>query len=86
MVIPSGEVKKLQDLDLKLLKHLEKDVETNKWKCTICKKVFRDKTNAKEHVEIHFDGLKFPCSICDVILRSRNTLRFHIVRYHKSKK
>merc|ERR1712126_500076 len=43
-----------EELDAKILEYIEK---TNgaQWKCTICGKTVKDKTAAKEHVEVHFE-------------------------------
>ena len=83
IVISSGELQTIDELDEKILEHLERDVG-KKWKCTICNKVLREKTAAKEHVEIHFEGLQFPCPEgCDVVARSRSSLRLHISKKHR---
>ena len=83
IVISSGEFQSIDELDEKILQHLERDVG-KKWKCTICHKVLREKTAAKEHVEIHFEGLQFPCpESCDVVVRSRSSLRLHISKKHR---
>ena len=85
IVVNTDEFKNVEELDEKILQHLERDVG-KKWKCTICNKIMREKTSAKEHVEIHFEGLQFPCSDCDAMLRSRQTLRNHVFRQHKGMK
>ena len=81
IIINSEEFSSVEELDAKILEHIEKD--GNRWKCNICDKLMRMKVHAKEHVEIHFDGLTFPCPDCDSILRSRHALRSHIQRKHK---
>ena len=85
MTFGSEEFSNIEDLDAKILELIERDIGKG-WKCTICNKATRDKTSAKEHVEIHFEGLSFPCSECDAVLRSRNSLRFHINNKHKMKR
>merc|ERR1712126_319590 len=75
ILITSEGFSNVDELDAKILEHIEKD--GSRWKCNICDKILRFKTHAKEHVEIHFDGLTFQCSECDAILRSRNSLRIH---------
>ena len=81
IIINSEELSSVEELDTKILEHIEKD--GNRWKCNICEKLMRLKVHAKEHVEIHFDGLTFPCTDCDTVLRSRTALRLHIQRKHK---
>ena len=79
VVISSGEFQTIDELDKKILQHLERDVG-KKWKCTVCNKVLREKTAAKEH----FEGLQFPCPEgCDVVARSRSSLRLHISKKHR---
>ena len=72
-----------EDLDTKLMEYVEKDGK--RWKCKICEKFSRDKSAAKEHVEVHCEGLSYPCphADCDSKLRSRQVLRSHISRFHK---
>lgn len=82
IIIKSADFQNLQELDEKILEHLERDVG-RKWKCTICDKILNEKTSARKHVEIHFDGLQFPCQDCNKILRSRHALEMHIHRMHK---
>ena len=85
IVVNTDEFKNVEELDEKILQHLERDVG-KKWKCTICNQIMREKTSAKEHVEIHFEGLQFPCSYCNAMLRSRQTFRKHVLRRHKEMK
>ena len=80
IVIKSEGFSNVDELDAKILEHIEKD--GSRWKCNICDKILKFKAHAKEHVEIHFDGLTFQCSECDAILRSRTTLRFHHKKKH----
>ena len=83
IVLNAGEFKCIDELDEKILEYLEKDIG-RKWKCTICDKVVKDKTCAKEHVEIHYEGLQFSCPEgCGAVFRSRNTLRFHTNKKHR---
>ena len=80
ILITSEGFSNVDELDAKILEHIEKD--GSRWKCNICDKILGNKTHAKEHVEIHFDGLTFQCSECDAILRSRNSLRIHRKKKH----
>ena len=82
MTFGSEEFSNIQDLDAKILELIEKDIGRS-WKCTLCNKVTRDKTHAREHVESHFEGLSFPCSDCDAVFKSRAGLRVHISNKHK---
>ena len=72
-----------EELDTKLIEYIEKDGK--KWKCKICKKISRNKSHAKEHVEVHCKGLSYPCphAGCDRKLGSSGGLRAHIFKYHK---
>ena len=81
VVINSGEFTNIEELDAKILQHVER--EGSKWKCNICNKVMRCQSYIKEHVEIHFDGLALPCPECGAIQRSRCTLRKHVLRKHR---
>ena len=81
VVINSGEFTNIEELDAKILEHVER--EGSKWKCNICNKVMRCQSYIKEHIEIHFDGLAFPCPDCGAIQRSRSSLRCHILRKHR---
>ena len=74
IIINSEEFSSVEELDEKILEHMEKD--GNRWKCNICDKLLLKRFHAKEHVEFHFDGLTFPCQDCDTVLRSRNTVQF----------
>ena len=84
IAINSEEYPCIEELDAKILEHIEKDVG-GRWICKICAKSLRFKTHAKEHVEIHFDGLQFPCLDCGTLSRSRRGLRDHISSKHKAR-
>jgi len=80
--IKFDQISNIEELDAKIIEYIEK---TNgaRWKCTVCGKTMKDKTAAKEHVEVHFEGLAFSCEYCDKKLKSRKTLRSHTNRFHK---
>jgi len=80
IVIHSEEFSNIEELDAKILEHIEKNGSQRK--CTICNKILRDNSHAKEHVETHFDGLTFYCQDCGAGLSSRSSLRCH-VRKHR---
>ena len=82
IIINSEDFINIEELDAKILEHIEKTVNGN-WMCNICEKNMRFKSHAKEHVEIHFDGLSFPCQQCSFVCRSRHALRIHTIRTHK---
>ena len=54
------------------------------WKCKICGKANKDKSNIRRHMEKHFDGFEQKCSECDFVGKTREGLRRHKYRYHKS--
>ena len=83
IIIDSAEYGSIEELDAKIMEHVEKD-DNGKWKCTICEKTkFKCQRDAREHLEIHFDGLSFPCPDCDAKPKSRKGLRLHIARNHR---
>ena len=82
IIINSEEFTNIEELDAKILEHIEKTVNGN-WMCNICEKNMRFKSHAKEHVEIHFDGLSFQCQQCNFVCRSRHALRIHTTLNHK---
>ena len=53
------------------------------YSCHYCRKEFKKRGNAREHVEFHFDGLSLNCNYCEKIFRSRNNLRQH-AKIHKN--
>ena len=72
----SKEFQSTEELD----KYIEQQVikTDGEYKCYICNKTSKVKTNIKEHVEImHIFELLFDCSFCGKIFSSRNALRKH---------
>ena len=55
----------------------------NKWKCLVCGKVSRDRTDMGRHVECHLEGVSYPCNQCGKVSRSRNALRVHVDSKHR---
>ena len=47
------------------------------YKCKVCGKTSKDKTNLGKHIEKHFEGLSFRCKMCKKTFRSREALRQH---------
>ena len=76
IVVSSAEFDSIEELEQTIEKSIERAMGS-KWKCRICEKTFRDKTDARLHVEVHFDGLSFPCQTCDKTFRSRAALKKH---------
>ena len=37
-----------------------------KWKCTMCGKMSRDRTDMSRHIETHIEGVSYPCNLCGV--------------------
>ena len=81
IVINSEEVENIEELDAKIIEHMEKTVD-GKWMCNICEKKMRHKVHVKEHVETHIEGLTFPCQQCSSVASSRHSLRSHIRRHN----
>ena len=52
-----------------------------RWKCTVCEKSMRDKTDMKRHLETHLSGLSYDCQYCGKIFRSVNARRQHISKH-----
>ena len=75
-LVNTEKIETIEELDHMIEQNLQHDIN-GKWKCMICDKISRDKTDARRHVEIHFDSLSFPCQKCGKIMRSRGTLRIH---------
>ena len=72
----SKDFQSIEELD----KYIEQQVikTDGEYKCYICNKTSKVKTNIKEHVEImHIFGLSFDCSFCGKTFSSRNALRVH---------
>jgi len=54
------------------------------WKCEVCSRTNKDKTNTSKHVETHFQGFQHHCSLCGKPSKSREAMRKHMANYHKS--
>ena len=54
------------------------------WKCKVCGKAHKDKSNIKRHMEMHFDGFRQECDKCDFVGKTREALRRHKFRNHKN--
>ena len=72
----------LCEIDNKINQHIE-SLADRTFKCTICGKTAKLKTNLKNHIETHLEGLSFPCQLCGKTFRSTNAYNIHKTRYHK---
>ena len=43
--------------------------EDDFFKCTVCGKMSKDKSNMKKHIEIHIEGLSYECDFCNTTFR-----------------
>ena len=43
--------------------------EDDFFKCTVCGKMSKDKSNMKKHIEIHIEGLSYVCEFCNTTFR-----------------
>ena len=61
---------------------------TGIFKCKMCGKINRDKSNIRKHVEsIHFPGTYlYTCKHCGEVLSTKSMLHNHIAMKHKSEK
>jgi len=53
------------------------------WKCEVCNRTNKDKTNTSKHVETHFQGFAHHCPLCGKQSKSREAMRKHMSNYHK---
>ena len=83
IIINSEEFTTIEELDAKILEHIEKTAD-GKWMCNICERKMRTRAYVKEHFETHIVGLSFPCQQCSFVCRSRHSLRDHTTRAHKN--
>jgi len=61
-------------------KNITKNIITNKYKCKLCKKDFRDRSNYNRHINRKHSCVKteFKCNKCNKILNSLLALQRHI--------
>ena len=73
-----------EDLKVKIASMMESTTEGDfRYKCTVCGKAAKDKTNMGRHVESHIEGVSHSCNICGKVSRSGNALRMHISNHHR---
>ena len=66
------------DIDQLLLKISEMTERVDGfYKCKVCGKTSRDKTNLGKHIETHIEGLSFSCKMCQKVFGKRESLRRH---------
>jgi len=81
--------KNLEQLRTEISERMEKVVDeqgADVWKCTVCGKIFKKKTHAKSHVEIHLEGFSHVCVHCEKTHKTRAALSVHMSYVHKGLK
>ena len=58
----------------------------NVWKCTMCGKMSKRKSDLRKHTETHMVGMSHNCSTCGKTYRSKNSLQNHISVSHRLNK
>ena len=58
--------------------------EENMYRCTICDRTMKVKTDMSRHLETHLSGLSYDCPTCGKSFRSTNSLKNHKSVYHRS--
>ena len=73
-----------ENMEEKINSMMEPDREgKSKWKCTVCGKGARDRTDMGRHIETHIEGVSYPCDQCGKTSRSSMGLVNHISKYHR---
>ena len=70
-----------KELDHQIMETIEK-TEDGKWKCNICGKIAKQKTQIKGHAETHIEGLSYTCDVCSKTCSTKQYLRQHISNSH----
>ena len=54
-----------EDLQVKIAAMREKidDGEGNKWRCAVCGKLGKDRSQIGRHIECHIEGVSHPCNL-----------------------
>ena len=58
--------------------------EENMYRCTVCDRTMKVKTDMSRHLETHLSGLSYDCPTCGKSFRSTNSLNKHKSVYHRS--
>ena len=73
-----------EDLKVKIASMMESIAEGDfRYKCTVCGKAAKDRTNMGRHVESHIERVSHPCNLCRKVSRSGSAHKMHISRYHR---
>ena len=56
------------------------------WKCNVCGKTDRKKSNITSHTEVHVEGAAHICTYCGKTFKTKNSLRVHKYKTHTSDK
>jgi hypothetical protein len=72
----------IEDIKAKINSLTEKTIE-GVYRCTVCGKTRRDKTDIGRHIETHIEGVSYPCNMCNKVSRSSHALNCHISTYHR---
>ena len=68
---------------LLMVEKLEEKSRThgNLYKCNVCNKVSRGKSDCIRHVEGHIDGLSYSCLLCNHTTNRKCTIKVHILKH-----
>ena len=55
------------------------------YRCTVCNKIMKKRSDMKRHLETHLTGILFDCQFCEKTFRSSNNLRVHNYNNHQHK-
>ena len=58
--------------------------EENMYRCTVCDRTMKFRTDISRHLETHLSGLSYECPTCGKSFRSTNSLNKHKSVYHRS--
>lgn len=64
------------------------DGESGGFQCTLCRRVFNVRRDARNHVEsIHFPtSFVYPCTVCGKNFPAKNSLNVHMYRHRKQER
>merc|ERR1719186_2479994 len=78
-----------EKLRTEILKRMDKfkdPKEGRMWKCTVCGKIKKKKSNLEMHVETHLEGFTHRCVHCDITRKTRGSLQLHMFKSHRGTK
>jgi hypothetical protein len=67
----------IDDLEAKINSLIEKAFDQD-FRCTMCGKTSKKRSDMVRHVETHIEGVSYPCGQCGKVARSSNALRQHL--------